>query len=96
MDIGTLLRAARDHLDSEPVFALETATSALGWMAAGQFYELTAGDVWQAMGYALRAAEALDRVEATRGLIRALAQDPDTHAFVREQLVHGTPYVPGR
>jgi tetratricopeptide (TPR) repeat protein len=96
VDIGTLLRAARDNLDCEPAFALETATTALGWMAAGQFYELKAGDVWQAMGYALRAAEALGRVESTRGLIRALAQDPNTDAFVREQLVKGTPYVPAR
>jgi hypothetical protein len=60
-------------------------------MAAGQFYELRPGDVWQAMGYALRAAEALDRVESTRGLIQALVQDPNTDAFVREQLVSGTP-----
>jgi hypothetical protein len=96
VDIGTLQRAARDHLDGDPAFALETATAALGWMAAGQFYELKAGDVWQAMGYALRAAEALDRVKSTRGMIQALAQDPNTDAFVREQLVHGTPYVPGR
>ncbi len=96
VDIGTLLRAARDHLDREPFFTLETATTALGWMAAGHFYELKAGDVWQAMGYALRAAEALDRVESTRGLIQALAQDPSTDALVREQLVNGTPYVPGR
>jgi tetratricopeptide (TPR) repeat protein len=96
VDIGTLLRAARDHLDSEPAFALETATAALCWMAAGRFYELKVGDVWQAMGYALRAAEALDRVESTRGLIKGLAQDPNTDAFVREQLVRGTPHVPGR
>jgi tetratricopeptide (TPR) repeat protein len=96
VDIGTLLRAARDHLDREPAFTLETATTALGWMAAGHFYELRAGDVWQAMGYALRAAEALGHVESTRALIQALAQDPSTDAFVREQLIHGTPYVPGR
>lgn len=96
VDIATLLRAARDQLDRAPAFALEAATTALGWMAAGQFYELKAGEVWQAMGYALRAAEALDRVESTRGLIAALAQDPNTDAFVREQLVQGTPYVPGR
>jgi tetratricopeptide (TPR) repeat protein len=96
VDIGTLLRAARDHLDSEPAFTLETATMALGWMAAGHFYELKAGDVWQAMGYALRAAEALDRVEATRALIQALAQDPNSDSFVREQLVNGTPFVPNR
>ena len=65
-------------------------------MAAGHGYDLRAGDVWQAMGYALRAAEALDRMESTRGMIQALAQDPNTDAFVREQLVNGTPYVPDR
>lgn len=96
VDIGTLLRAARDHLDCELAFTLETATTALGWMAAGHGYDLRAGDVWQAMGYALRAAEAIDRVESTRGLIQTLAQDPNTDAFVREQLSNGTPYVPGR
>ena len=96
VDIGTLLRATRDHLDSDPAFALETATTALGWIAAGHFYELKAGDVWQAMGYAVRAAEAIDRVESTRGLIQALARDPNTDAFVHEQLVNGTPHVPGR
>jgi hypothetical protein len=95
VDISTLLRAARDHLDRGPASTLETATKALGWMAAGQFYELKAGDVWQAMGYALRAAEALDRVESTRGLIQALARDPSADVFVREQLVHRTPYIPG-
>ena len=76
VDIGTLMRAARDHLDSEPAFSLETATTALGWMATGHYYELKAGGVWRAMGYALRAAEALDRVESTRGMIQAMAQDP--------------------
>jgi hypothetical protein len=48
------------------------------------------------MGYALCAAEAFDRSESTRDLIQALAQDPSTDAFVREQLVKETPYVPAR
>ncbi len=42
------------------------------------------------MGYALRTAESIDRVESTRSLIQALAQDPSTDAFVREQLANGT------
>ncbi len=96
VNIGTLLRAAPDHLDGEPAFTLETATKVLGWTAAGQFYELKAGDVWQATGYALCAAEALDRVQSTRALIQALAQDPNTDAFVREQLLRGNPYVRAR
>lgn len=94
VDIGTLLRAARDHLDQAPEFALAAATAALHWMAQGQFYELTAGDVRQAMGYALSAAEALNRVEQIRDLIRTMARDSGTDSFVREQLVHGTPDVP--
>ena len=71
MDIGTLLRAAREHLDGDPAFPLRTATGASSWMAAEHFCELKAGDVWQAMGYTRRATEALDRVESTRDLIQA-------------------------
>ena len=95
VDIGTLLRAARDHLEQAPEFALAAATAALHWMAKGQFYELKAGDVWQTMGYALHAAEALDRVEQIRSLIQVMAQDPGTDTFVREQLNDRVPYVPG-
>ena len=36
VDIGTLLRAARDHLQTEPAFALQAAATALGWMALGR------------------------------------------------------------
>jgi tetratricopeptide (TPR) repeat protein len=92
VDIGTLLRAARDHLDKAPEFALAAATTTLHWMARGQFYDLIDGEVRQAMGYALRAAESLDRVEQTRGLIQAMAQAIDTDSFVRQQLLNGSPY----
>ena len=86
MDISTLLRAARDHLDSEPAFALDCATAALHWMAQGRFYELKAGDVWQAQSHALRAAEAVGRVEPTRALIAGLIASAATDAFVRKHL----------
>jgi hypothetical protein len=42
------------------------------------------------MGYALRAAEALGRVESTRGLIRALAQDPNTDAVLHHERLSAT------
>ncbi|MFY9974503.1 MAG: hypothetical protein WAK53_09620 [Chromatiaceae bacterium] len=48
------------------------------------------------MGYALCAAEALDHAESTRDLIQALAQDPNTDAFVRGQSAQGIRYVPAR
>jgi hypothetical protein len=47
-DIATLLRAARDHLEQAPEFALAAATAALNWMTKGQFYETKALDVWLA------------------------------------------------
>jgi hypothetical protein len=52
--------------------------------------------VWEAIGQAPRAAKTIDRVESTRVLIHGLAKDPNTDTFVREQLIHGTPYVAGR
>ncbi len=80
VDIGALLRAARDHLDSQPAFALDCATAALHWMAQGCFYELKAGEVSHAQSHALRAAEAVGRLEPTRSLIEGLiaseATDP--------------------
>ncbi len=86
VDIGTLLRAARDHLDSEPAFALDCATAALQWMAQGRFYELKAGDVWQAQSHALRAAETVGRLEPTRALIEGLIASEATDPFVRQHL----------
>ncbi len=86
VDIGTLLRAARDHLESNPGFALDASAAALRWMAAGRFYEIQAGDVWQVQDFALKAAEATGQLEPTRKLIDSLAESSKTDAFVRTQL----------
>ena len=86
VDIGTLLRAARDHLDQAPEFALAAATAALHWMAKGQFYEIKALDVWQARNQALAAAAAVGRLEQTQALIASLIQDEATDPFVRKHL----------
>ena len=86
VDIATLIRAARDHLASDPAFALAAATAALQWMARGHFYELSSGEVWQATEFALQAAGALGRLEETQGFVRSLIDSRDTYAFVSEQL----------
>lgn len=86
VEIGALLRAARDHVDSEPDFALDCATAALHWMAEGRFYELKVGDVWQAQSHSLRAAEAVGRLEPTRALIEGLIASDATDPFVRKHL----------
>lgn len=59
VDPKTLIRAARDHVKSQPAFSLEVALLALYWMAHGAGYELTGVDVNAARSHALAAAEAL-------------------------------------
>lgn len=58
-DPKTLIRAARDHVDREPQFALEAAMAALRWMAQGYGYELTGLDVLAAYRHAQGTAERL-------------------------------------
>jgi hypothetical protein len=86
VNIGTLLRAARDHAEENPAFALASAQAALKWMAQGRFYEITSLDVSQARRLTLETAERLDRLEATEDFIRALVDDERTDSFVRQQL----------
>jgi hypothetical protein len=59
VDPKTLVRAARDHLETQPAFALEVALAGLCWMARGEGYELTAADVAAASDHAAAAAAAL-------------------------------------
>lgn len=59
VDPKTLVRAARDHVKSQPVFAFEVALTALHWMARGAGYELTGADVGSARDHAVAAAEAI-------------------------------------
>ena len=57
VDPKTLVRAARDHVKSQPAFALDVALTALYWMARGAGYELTGADVGLARDHAVAAAE---------------------------------------
>lgn len=59
VDPKTLVRAARDHVNSKPAFALEVALLALHWMARGHGYDITATDVLDARTHAGAAAERL-------------------------------------
>lgn len=59
VDPKTLVRAARDHLKSQPAFALDVALMALYWMARGEGYELTGADVGAARDHAVATAETL-------------------------------------
>ncbi|SBP87632.1 conserved hypothetical protein [Thiomonas sp. X19] len=75
-DPRTLTRAARDHAEMQPGFALAAGLAALHWMALGYGYDITGADVLDAYTAALRAAPAagvaVDHVQAqVRDLIAA-------------------------
>jgi len=71
-DPRTLARAARDHVDKAPVFALDAGVVALDWLAQGYGYEITGADVWAAYGPAKAAAERLNRGAELRARLREI------------------------
>ncbi len=77
-DPKTLTRAARDHVEEEPEFALGAGMAALRWLAEGYGYEITGADVWSAFANTMNAARVLGREQAARGEIRALVESDRT------------------
>jgi len=76
-DPKTLTRAARDYLDSEPVFALGAAMAALRWLSDGWGYEVTSIDVLEAYNRAMDAATRLNKVDDVAEQIRRRAEVND-------------------
>ncbi len=72
-DPRTLMRAARDFLEKQPAFAVESGLLALRWIAEGYGYEITGLDVWSAYRSTLEAAERLDNTALVKERIRNLA-----------------------
>jgi hypothetical protein len=71
-DPKTLNRAARDHLKTQPDFAMQCALASLHWMSMGHGYELTGMDVQDAHRMAIEAASITqqnEQVHATIGQI---------------------------
>lgn len=71
-DPRTLARAARDHVDEAPAFALDAGVVALDWIAQGYGYEITGADVWAAYAPARAAAERLNRGAELRARLREI------------------------
>ena len=75
-------RAARDHADAEPDFAVEAGLPALHWLAQGYGYEIT-GDVWAACAETMKAAARQGTVAKTRECVRTLvASETGAERFV--------------
>jgi hypothetical protein len=84
-DPKTLIRAARDMVDSNPQFAIDTALAALHYIVAGYGYEISGGDVLDAFHYAMKGAEKLGTVgEVIEGIRELVAGKGENRRFVRE------------
>jgi hypothetical protein len=91
VDPKTLVRAARDHVKNQPVFALEVALMALYWMARGEGYELTGADVGAARDHAVAAAEILGSgTQFSERIDGSVAGDGTAARWVRQCLGIGT------
>jgi hypothetical protein len=86
-DPKTLNRAARDHLKTQPDFAMQCALASLHWMSMGHGYELTGLDVQEAHRMANEAAAAAQQTQQVRASIeQVLASDRPMAAWMRRSL----------
>ena len=87
-DPKTLTRAARDYLDTEPIFALGSAMAALRWLSEGWGYEVTSADVVEAYDRAMDATARLNNIDDVTEKIRQLVESSDNASaqFVRQAL----------
>ncbi len=86
-DPKTLNRAARDHLKTQPGFALQCALASLHWMSLGHGYELTGMDVQDAHRFALEAAATTQQTEQAHTTIeQVLAADRPMSAWMKRSL----------
>jgi tetratricopeptide (TPR) repeat protein len=90
-DPKTLNRAARDHQEKDPRFALGASLLALKWLAEGYGYEVSTLDAYEALGYVLKTGATLGLQAETRARILAITApgahcDPAIRAIVARVL----------
>ncbi len=83
-DPKTLARAARDHVATQPAFAVDAGYAALDWLSRDFGYDVTGADVWMAYSAVMEAAEMLGKAAETKGRLRDLVQSHP--GFVAEVL----------
>lgn len=83
-DPKTLNRAARDHLKTQPDFAMQCALASLHWMSMGHGFELTGLDVLEAHRFAIEAAAVTQ--QARTSIEQVLASDGPMVAWMQRSL----------
>lgn len=86
-DPKTLVRASRDHIESEPLFATEIGLLALHWIIEGYGYEITGGDVIAAYDHLMKAAINAGRELEMRDRLNMLVTgNNQSQKFIRDVL----------
>ena len=86
-DPKTLIRAARDHVISNPAFAMQSGLAALHWMSLGHGYELTSLDAQDAHQLTICAAEAVGQQKEAEALIDlTLSESRPASAWMKRSL----------
>jgi hypothetical protein len=84
-DPKTLARAARDHAEDQPKFAIEAGCTALEWLVLGYGYETTSADVWAAFDATMKAADVAGCRAQARERVGEIAGGAE-HNFVAQVL----------
>jgi tetratricopeptide (TPR) repeat protein len=86
-DPKTLSRAARDHLKTQPDFAMQCALASLHWLSMGHGFELIDMDVQDAHRMAIEAASATQQTQQAHATIgQVLAADRPKSAWMKRSL----------
>jgi hypothetical protein len=99
-DPRTLTRAARDHVFTNPAFAVQCGLAAIHWLTQGFGFDITSADVWEAYSRTMEAGNNLGQAEATKAAMkRIVGQDRTGMGFVtrilaRELELEGPPPMP--
>lgn len=84
-DPKTLNRAAKDRLDEEPHYALNVAMSSLYWMTQGFGYEISNGDVHDALSVIKQSAKEIGLWEITKQQLEKMVET-DATVFISKTI----------
>lgn len=81
-DPFTLIRACRDFLEKEPLFAMNAGYLALHWLIEGHGYEISNYDVYMALSLTRMAASRIGREQEILDIINKRLEQADPKNFV--------------
>ncbi|CAK0782082.1 Tetratricopeptide repeat protein [Gammaproteobacteria bacterium] len=89
-DPRTLVRAAKDYVETRPDFAVASGLAALRWISLGHGYDITGLEVLDAFNAAMQAAPGagMDEASIKARITEMISGSSPTNEFVRKILTH--------